>query len=113
MFDPTAVARDAKRERNGCRRRVSVQVDGCDDFVWSNSEFLCRCIDDAAIGLVGHEPVDVVGRQSQRIESASVIIDTALRKTSRPSIRNFPTVCVVEGPPSMWSLSPWRPSERR
>ena len=43
----------------------------------------------------------------------SVIMPTACLNTSRPSIRRWPTVPVVEGPPSTKSFSLCAPSERR
>ena len=43
----------------------------------------------------------------------SVIMPTACLKTSRPSIRRWPTVWVEDGPPSTYSFDLCRPSERR
>ena len=39
-------------------------VDRDDDLVFGNAELLRRCFDDPAIGLVRHEPVDLVARNA-------------------------------------------------
>jgi len=80
-----------------------VAVDRGDDFGRRDAELVCRTVDDALVGLVGNEPIDVGCRIAGGLEAASttsVIIATAWRNTSRPSMRKWPTVPVEDGPPS-------------
>lgn len=80
-----------------------MQVDGNHNLFERDAQLLGRAVNNAAIGLVRNQPIDVVRGRSGCLEAASitsVIMPTACLKTSRPSIRRWPTVPVVDGPPS-------------
>src|SRR5690349_385429 len=49
-----------ERERNGRRGRVAVPADGRNDLLLADTELPGAGVDDALIGLMRHEPVDVV-----------------------------------------------------
>ena len=57
-----------ERERNRGGRRVAVPVDGGDDLRRGDAELVRRAVDDALVGLMRHEPVDVVGGVAGRLE---------------------------------------------
>ena len=78
-------------------------VDRDDDLFGRDAELLRRVVDDALVGLMRHEPIDVGRRVAgvlERVLTTSVIMATACLKTSRPSMRRWPTVRVEDGPPS-------------
>ena len=54
--------RFVKRQRHRCSRRVAVAIHGDDHLVAVDTEFPASRIDDADIGLMRNQPVDVVGR---------------------------------------------------
>src|SRR5688500_6302713 len=56
-------------ERDGGRRSVAVPRHGGNHLVLRNSELFGAGVDDALVGLVRHEPVDVVRPGSGRLES--------------------------------------------
>ena len=68
MLDPAIVARDGKGERNRRGRRVGVQIDGDNDFIWRDPKFFRRRVDNAAVGLVRHKPIETGGTRSSRLE---------------------------------------------
>ncbi len=51
----------AQRQRNRRRRGVAVTIDGQHHLLRCNMQLVRRRIDDALVGLMRHEPVDVVG----------------------------------------------------
>ena len=78
-----------KRQRNGRRRGVAVALDVDDDLLRRQAEPLGRRHDDSAVGLVGHEEIDVVRRDAccaarMRLQISSVF-RTANLNTAWPS----------------------------
>ena len=57
--------RDGERERDRGGGGVAVPVDGGDDLLGRDAELVRRAVDDALVGLMRHEPVDVVGACSR------------------------------------------------
>ena len=79
-----------ERERDRRRRRVAVALDVHERALRRDAEPVGGGLDDAEVGLVGHEPVDVVdGRRRPRSSVAvaeSTTTRTARRNTSWPCI---------------------------
>src|SRR5690348_8532415 len=57
-----------ERQRHGCRRGIGMAVDGNDHLVAAEAEFFAHRIDDAAIGLMRHQPIDIARLQTIRGE---------------------------------------------
>src|SRR5207237_5261970 len=53
--------RDRQGQRYGRRRRVAVEVDRHHHLLWSDMQLMGRGVDDSPVGLVGDEPIDIVG----------------------------------------------------
>ena len=62
---PSATAA-VERERNRGGGGVAVEVDGDDHLFARDAELVGRGVDDAAVGLMRHEPVDVGGGSRRR-----------------------------------------------
>ena len=69
-----------------------------------DADALGHAVEDALIGLVGNEPVDVGDLDPRDLggasKTASLMLTTAWRKTWLPCMRRCPTVPVADGPPS-------------
>ena len=61
-------------------------------------------VEDALVGLVRHEPVDLVGRVARGVEHlvehVGEVDDRVAEHLACPFMRSLPTVPVVEAPPS-------------
>src|SRR5689334_20351680 len=58
-LDAAVTRRLGESQGNGRRRRVAVVVNRTHDLLQRNAKLLGTCLDDADVGLVRHEPVDV------------------------------------------------------
>ena len=61
-FDASILHGDIERERNRGGGRVSVAVDSRHDLLGRDAELVRGAVDDALVGLMRHEPVEIVGR---------------------------------------------------
>ncbi|ENN85877.1 hypothetical protein RHSP_17726 [Rhizobium freirei PRF 81] len=64
----TGSSRDRQRDRSG--RGVAMKVDGDHNFFGSNPELLGGAVDDAPVGLMRHQPVQIVHGRAGRIEGS-------------------------------------------
>jgi len=65
--------------------------------------FFGRRVDDAAIGLVRHKPIQIAGARSGRLEGLRNDVchhANRMPENLSPAIRKCPVVRVVDGPPS-------------
>ena len=79
-------------------------VEGDDDRSLGMPSFLRRAFENAPVGLMRHEPVDVLGPVTPAASMVSchhvAILTTACLNTSLPSMRKWPTV-LVRGRPAI------------
>jgi hypothetical protein len=104
LLDAPVARSGGQRQRDGGSRRIAVLVDGDDDLLRADMpsflaepsmmRLLAWCGTSQSMSSA-ENPV-----ASKAPSITSVIMPTACLKTSRPSMRRWPTVPVVDGPPS-------------
>src|SRR3546814_10038253 len=67
LFHAAVAHRLVKRERHRRGRGVGVAIDRYDDLFGRKAQLLCRALQDAHIGLVRNNPVDIARRKAERI----------------------------------------------
>src|ERR1700681_805052 len=71
VLEPARADRIVQSQRDGRRRRVAEPLDVDDDPLRAHAESLGRGLDDAAVGLMRDEEVEVGGRQAVAVEQTT------------------------------------------